>query len=254
MAGGKGTRLMPMTKVINKHLLPVYDKPMIFYPLTTLLAAGIRDITLITNPLDIPAFTELLGDGSQYDCTLRYLAQETPGGIPEGIQIAKPLMQGDKVALILGDNLLIGKGLGRDLNNYCGVEGCAIFGSVVRNPSAYGVAELDSSGEILSLVEKPIDSISKVAIPGLYFFDEIVFHKVTALTPSKRGELEILDLLTMYKNEGKLALNMLERGSTWLDCGTPDQLMDASEIVRLLQERQGLNYGAPEEVVSAGKV
>jgi glucose-1-phosphate thymidylyltransferase len=248
MAGGNGTRLAPMTKVINKHLLPVFDKPMIYYPITTLLAAGITDITVITNPGDLESFRKLLGDGSDFNCQIEYLGQINPGGIPQGLQLASQSCAGNKIALILGDNLLIGKGLGRDLGEFLDLEGCSIFGTVVRDPSAYGVAVLDSSGNVEDLVEKPQDFISNIAIPGLYFFDETCIERSKKLKPSTRGELEILDLLQSYKDDNLLNLRMLERGSTWLDCGTPEQLQNASELIRVLQERQGMDYGNPIDI------
>ena len=250
MAGGSGTRLAPMTKVINKHLLPVFDKPMIYYPITTLLAAGINEITVITNPGDLASFRKLLGDGSEFNCQIDYLEQMEPGGIPQGLQLASKTSAGHKIALILGDNLLIGKGLGRDLGEFLDLEGCSIFGTVVRDPSAYGVAVLDASGSVEDLVEKPQNFVSNIAIPGLYFFDETCFERSKTLKPSNRGELEILDLLKSYKYQGLLNLNMLERGSTWLDCGTPEQLQNAGELIRVLQERQGLKYGDPTDLVS----
>lgn len=248
MAGGRGTRLSPMTRVINKHLLPVFDKPMIFYPLTTLLAAGIQDITIITNKEDIRSFEILLGDGKSLGCSIRFLSQDAPGGIPEGFMIAEHKLKGNKIALILGDNLLIGKGLGRDLNIYLQVNGCTIFGNSVGDSSSYGTAVLDSNGKVIQLIEKPKSPISNIAIPGLYFFDESCFDRARALKPSSRGELEIVDLLESYRKQNLLELKLLERGSTWLDCGTPDQLQDASELIRVLQKRQGLNYGNPFDI------
>lgn len=253
MAGGNGTRLAPMTKVINKHLLPVFDKPMIYYPLTTLLAAGINEITVITNPGDLESFRKLLGNGSEFNCQIDYLEQREAGGIPQGLQLASQTCAGHKIALILGDNLLIGRGLGRDLGEFLDVEGCSIFGTVVRDPSAYGVAVLDSSGEIIQLVEKPQKPVSNIAIPGLYFFDETCFERSQSLTPSSRGELEILDLLQSYKEDNLLNLRMLERGSTWLDCGTPEQLQNASELIRVLQERQGMDYGNPVDIIGVNR-
>lgn len=248
MAGGKGTRLAPMTKVINKHLLPVFDKPMIYYPLTTLLAAGLKEITIITNPGDIESFRSLLGTGEDFDCQISFLEQEEAGGIPQGLLLTEKKYSGEKVALILGDNLLIGKGLGRDLNEYLNVSGSVIFGSVVRDPSAYGVAVINPIGKVIDIIEKPKDNISNVAIPGLYFFDESCFGRAATLKPSKRGELEITDLLKSYKADESLEVRMLERGSTWLDCGTPEQLQEASELIRLLQDRQGMDYGNPADI------
>jgi glucose-1-phosphate thymidylyltransferase len=248
MAGGKGTRLAPMTKVINKHLLPVFDKPMIYYPLTTLLAAGLKEITVITNPGDIESFRSLLGAGKDFDCQINYLEQEEAGGIPQGLLLSEKMYSGEKVALILGDNLLIGKGLGRDLSEFMNVSGSVIFGSVVRDPQAYGVAVLNSAGKVINLTEKPKESISNIAIPGLYFFDESCFSRAASLEPSQRGELEVIDLLKSYKEDGSLEVRMLERGSTWLDCGNPEQLHDASSLIRVLQERQGLEYGNPTDI------
>ena len=253
MAGGQGTRLAPMTKVINKHLLPVFDKPMVYYPLTTLLAAGINEITIITNPRDLNMFSELLGDGTEFNCQIKYLEQPIAGGIPQGLQLVSQNYQGSKIALILGDNLLIGKGLGRDLNEFLDVEGCSIFGATVSNPSAYGVAEFNPEGEINNLIEKPVSFVSGIAIPGLYFFDETCFARVESLTPSNRGELEIIDLLRSYLNDNLLQIRMLERGSTWLDCGTPGQLQNASELIRVLQERQGMDYGNPYDIPTVSK-
>jgi glucose-1-phosphate thymidylyltransferase len=253
MAGGSGTRLAPMTRVINKHLLPVFDKPMIYYPLTTLLAAGISEITIITNTEDLGSFRKLLGDGAEFGCKLSYLEQREPGGIPQGLQIASQTLKGNKIALILGDNLLIGKGLGRDLSEFLTTSGCSIFGTVVRDPSAYGVAVVGPSGEVIKLIEKPQDLVSNIAIPGLYFFDETCFDRSQNLKPSKRGELEILDLLLSYKADSSLNLRMLERGSTWLDCGTPAQLQNASELIRVLQERQGMDYGNPADIIGVSR-
>jgi glucose-1-phosphate thymidylyltransferase len=237
-----------MTKVINKHLLPVFDKPMIFYPLTTLIAAGIREIAIVTNAKDVDDIQTLLGDGSSVGCKLDYLVQETAGGIPDGIKIAQKSSDGEKIALILGDNLLIGKGLGRDLSVYLQVNGCVIFGAYVRDPSAYGVVVLDDKGRVIGIEEKPTKPLSNIAIPGLYFFDESCFSRAKELKPSSRGELEIVDLLRSYLQEDLLKLKLLERGSTWLDCGTPDQLQEASEFIRVLQKRQGLVYGNPQDI------
>ena len=253
MAGGHGTRLAPMTKVINKHLLPVFDKPMVYYPLTTLLAAGVTEISVITNSGDLESFKKLLGDGTDFNCEITYVEQPIAGGIPQGLQLVSQNCSGSKVALILGDNLLIGKGLGRDLSEFLDIEGCSIFGAVVGNPGAYGVAEIDSSGEVIRLTEKPIEFVSNIAIPGLYFFDETCFERAQSLVPSSRGELEILDLLQSYLNDKSLSMRMLERGSTWLDCGTPEQLLNASELIRVLQERQGMDYGNPADITVVNK-
>lgn len=226
---------------------------MIYYPVTTLLAAGITDITVITNPGDLESFRKLLGDGSDFNCQFEYLEQTNPGGIPQGLQLASQICAGNKVALILGDNLLIGKGLGRDLGEFLDIKGCSIFGTVVRDPSAYGVAVLDASGKVEDLVEKPRKFVSNIAIPGLYFFDETCIERSKTLKPSTRGELEILDLLQSYKDDNLLKLRMLERGSTWLDCGTPEQLQSAGELIRVLQERQGMDYGNPIDINSVNR-
>lgn len=250
MAGGKGSRLAPMTNVINKHLLPVFDKPMIFYPLTTLLAAGIKEIIIITNPDDRPSFEKLLGNGADFNCSIRFLEQLTPSGIPQGLEIASPYCYGHKIAMILGDNLLIGTGLGRDLQQYTEIVGCHIFGAKVINPGAYGVVHLNEKGSVTKLIEKPTNFDSDIAIPGLYFFDESSIDRASMLSPSERGEIEIIDLLNSYLNEHKLQINLLQRGAAWLDCGTPQQLQDASEMIRVLQERQGLFYGNPKDILS----
>lgn len=250
MAGGHGTRLQPTTKVINKHLLPVYDKPMIFYPLTTLLATGIREISIIINPGDHENFFQLLGNGYSYGCEINYVVQTEPGGIPEGLILAEDVIANRPTTLILGDNLLIGKGLGRDLMEFTSKPGCQVFGAKVSDPQHYGVAEVGINGEIIGLEEKPNFPKSDIAIPGLYFFDETAVSRAKNLKPSSRGELEILDLLRTYMLENSLYLKMLDRGSTWLDCGTHDQLLAAGNLVKMLQDRQGLNYGNPADTLN----
>ena len=250
MAGGHGTRLQPTTKVINKHLLPVYDKPMIYYPLTTLLATGIRDISIIINPGDYENFFKLLGNGQPYGCEITYVIQTEPGGIPEGLILAEDLIANRPTTLILGDNLLIGKGLGRDLLELTSKPGCQVFGAKVSDPQHYGVAEVDVNGGVFGLEEKPKNPKSDVAIPGLYFFDETAVSRAKNLAPSSRGELEVLDLLKSYMCDDLLNLRMLERGSTWLDCGTHDQLLAASNLIKMLQDRQGLTYGNPADILN----
>lgn len=252
MAGGLGTRLHPSTKVINKHLLPVFDKPMIYYPLTTLLATGIKEITIIINPGDYNNFCKILGHGETFGCEINYVFQANPGGIPEGLILAEQYIASRPTTLILGDNLLIGKGLGRDLMEYTSKSGCRIFGAKVSDPQHYGVAELSLDGDVIGLEEKPSRPKSDIAIPGLYFFDSTAIERAKKLTPSSRGELEVLDLLRSYMLDEMLFLKMLERGSTWLDCGTHDQLLAAGNLVKMLQDRQGLTYGNPADTLNYG--
>ncbi len=248
LAGGKGTRLAPITSVVNKHLLPIYDKPMIYYPLSTLMLSGLREIALITNPGDVSTFQKLLGDGSQFGIELTYLIQDNPNGLPEAFIIAEEFLNGANSVLALGDNLLIGQGFGRILGEHIDKEGASVFAFPVKNPSEYGVVEFDSSGKVSSLEEKPLNPKSRYAIPGLYFMDSraSVFSK--ELQPSQRGELEITDLLNLYHKIDSLHVTALERGTGWLDTGTTESLFAASELVRVLQERQGYRISMPEEV------
>jgi glucose-1-phosphate thymidylyltransferase len=248
LAGGKGTRLAPITSVVNKHLLPIYDKPMIYYPLSTLMLCGLREIALITNPGDVITFQKLLGDGSQFGIELTYLVQDNPNGLPEAFIIAEEFLNGANSVLALGDNLLIGQGFGRVLGENINKEGASVFAFPVKNPSEYGVVEINSAGKVISLEEKPLNPKSRYAIPGLYFMDSraSVFSK--ELQPSQRGELEITDLLNLYRKIDSLHVTVLERGTGWLDTGTTESLFAASELVRVLQERQGYRISMPEEV------
>jgi len=248
LAGGTGSRLWPLTKVVSKQLLPIHDKPMIYYPLTTLMLAGIRKIIVITNPNYLDQYYKLLGDGSQWGVEVEFVIQESALGIADAFNLVPKIYQKQNCALILGDNLLYGVGLGSSLINIYNNKGALAFAYTVSNPSSYGVVELSHSGIPVSIEEKPKKPKSSLAIPGLYFFDSTVYKKVKKLNPSKRGELEITDLLKEYLNESKLRIKVLERGIAWLDTGTPDDLVSASEFVKVIEERQGLKIGSPEEV------
>lgn len=248
LAGGNGTRLKPLTGIMSKQLLPVFDKPLIYYPLSTLMLAGIREIVLIVNPNQLDHFRALLGDGSNFGISICYLVQDKPNGITESLLIAKDFILGDSAALILGDNIFHGSGLGRRLANYQNIEGATIFGYSVNNPEAYGVVEFDSNGNVLSIEEKPKTPKSNVAIPGLYFFDGKAAELASKVKPSKRNELEITDLLNLYLEENKLEIEMLPRGTAWFDSGTFQDLHDASTYVRLMEERTGERVGDPYEV------
>jgi glucose-1-phosphate thymidylyltransferase len=248
LAGGKGTRLAPITSVVNKHLLPIYDKPMIYYPLSTLMLSGLREIALITNPGDVSTFQKLLGDGSQFGIELTYLIQDNPNGLPEAFIIAEEFLNGANSVLALGDNLLIGQGFGRILGENINKEGASVFAFPVKNPSEYGVVEFNSAGKVISLEEKPLNPKSRYVIPGLYFMDSRASAFSKDLQPSQRGELEITDLLNLYRKIDSLHVTALERGTGWLDTGTTESLFAASELVRVLQERQGYRISMPEEV------
>ncbi len=248
LAGGLGTRLHPLTSVASKQLLPVYDKPLIFYPLSTLMLANIRDILIISTPTQIGRFEDLLGDGADLGITISYKVQVVPSGIAESLILGEEFIQGQKSALILGDNIFHGSGLGRRLESFIMIEGAQVFGYHVRNPSAYGIAEISVSGELKNLVEKPENSQSKVAVPGLYFFDETASDRSKKLKPSARGELEILDLLKSYLENGQLKLEMLPRGTAWFDSGTFEDLYEAGTYVKVMQERTGERVGDPFEV------
>lgn len=250
LAGGSGTRLNPLTVVTSKQLLPVYDKPMIFYPLTTLILAGIEDVLVITRPEDQRTFKALLGDGSQFDIRIQYATQEKPAGLAQAPLIAEDFLDGDGFCLILGDNFLYGPGLGRNLRNLTQEVGATIFAYSVPNPSDYGVVTLNSEGKPVSIVEKPKESESKLAIPGLYFFDSSAVEMCKAIKPSPRGELEITDLIRQYLDLGSLAVNVLPIGTAWLDMGSFDSLLAAGEFVRLIQNFQQIPIGDP---VSARK-
>jgi glucose-1-phosphate thymidylyltransferase len=251
LAGGLGTRLNPLTIVASKQLLPVYDKPLIYYPLSTLMLANVRAILIIAAPNQIERFRELLGSGDDFGLSISYKVQEKPAGIAESLILAEKFLNGSKSALILGDNLFHGSGLGRRLESYNKVNGAEIFGYHVKDPSPYGVATVNGENLVTALVEKPKNSASNIAIPGLYFFDETASARAKKLTPSNRGELEILDLLKTYLAEGKLKLEMLPRGTAWFDSGTFDDLHEAGTYVKLMQERSGERVGDPLEIANS---
>jgi glucose-1-phosphate thymidylyltransferase len=248
LAGGRGTRLAPTTNVLNKHLIPIYDKPMIYYPLSTLMLCGIREIALITNPEDTSVFKRLLGDGTQLGIEITYFKQENPNGLPEAFTITEEFLNGSKSVLILGDNLLIGQGLGRTLESHIGQAGASILAFPVNNPEDYGVVEFNQSGEVISLEEKPKNPKSNFAIPGIYFMDENAPKYASNLKPSARGELEITDLLRTYLELSQLTVTTISRGTGWMDAGTTETLYAANELVRVLQNRQGYRFNVPEEI------
>lgn len=248
LAGGRGTRLWPVTVSTNKHLLPVYDKPMIYYSLTTLMMTGARRIVLITNPDDISTFEKLLGDGSNWGLEISYHSQEEPKGIGDAFRLVPDDLRNQSACLVLGDNLLYGMGLGTSLSQTFSGSGSQIFSYQVSNPEDYGVIEIDSKGDISSLVEKPISPTSNLAIPGIYFFDQSVYQKFGNLRESARGEYEIIDILMMYLSESALSVSHLERGTAWLDTGNPENLISAGEFVKVIESRQGMKIGCPEEV------
>ncbi|WP_225847077.1 glucose-1-phosphate thymidylyltransferase RfbA [Streptomyces sp. HPF1205] len=247
LAGGTGSRLWPITKAVSKQLMPVFDKPMVYYPLTTLVMAGIRDILVITTPGDRPQFERLLGDGSQFGLNFTFAVQERPAGIAEAFVIGADFIGDEPVALILGDNIFHGDGLGRQLRGYAEPEGGVVFAHAVADPAAYGVVEFAPDGTVLSIEEKPARPRSRYAVPGLYFYDSEVVAIARSLTPSARGELEITHVNQAYLDRGRLTVSVLDRGTVWLDTGTFQSLVQASEYVRVVEERQGFKIGCVEE-------
>jgi glucose-1-phosphate thymidylyltransferase len=248
LAGGTGSRLHPVTIGVSKQLVPVYDKPMIYYPLSTLMSAGIRDILVITTPHDAEQFARLLGDGSQFGINITYKQQPSPDGLAQAFILGAEHIGDDSVALVLGDNIFYGAGVGTDLQKFQDVAGASIFGYRVADPTAYGVVEFDGTGRVISLEEKPTHPRSNYAIPGLYFYDNDVVGHANQLKPSARGELEITDLNRVYMDLGELRVELLPRGTAWLDTGTFDDLNDASNFVRTIEKRQGLKVACPEEI------
>lgn len=248
LAGGTGSRLWPITQAISKQLMPVYDKPMIYYPISTLMLAGIRDMLIITTPHDSDNFKRLLGEGSQWGVSFTYATQAAPNGIAEAFIIGADFIGDDSVALILGDNIFYGSGMGRQLAELTSIDGAHIFAYQVADPTAYGVIEFDDKHRAISLEEKPAQPKSNYAVPGLYFYGPDVVTKAQQLTPSARGEIEITDLNQLYLDENRLNVSVLPRGTAWLDTGTAEGLHDASEFVRIIEQRQGLKIGCVEEV------
>lgn len=249
LAGGSGTRLYPTSKVVSKHLLPVYDKPMVYYPLSTLMLAGVRDIAIISSPAQLDNFRYLLGDGSRFGIELTYIQQNAPRGLADAYVVGEDFLNGSPSVLILGDNLFYGAGLGQSLSGFALKSiGAHVFASRVSNPPSYGILELDSTGRAVGIVEKPSKFVGDLAIPGLYFLDESASERAKAQTPSLRGELEIADLLCSYLGEGNFAFTSLARGTVWLDMGTPDGLAEASDFVRIIQRRQKVQIACLEEV------
>lgn len=253
LAGGSGTRLHPLTKVTSKQLLPVFDKPMIYYPLTTLILAGVEEILVITRPEDAECFKQLLGDGSQFGISISYAEQEKPAGLAQAPLIAEEFLSGEGFCLILGDNFLYGSGLGRKLGNLSNVEGATIFGYQVSDPTQYGVVEVDSDGNAISIEEKPKDPKSDLAIPGLYFFDNKIVEICRTLKPSARGELEMTDALKEYMKRDQLSVEVLPIGTAWLDMGSFESLLEAGEFVHIVQSRQGIKIGDPTSAMQARK-
>ena len=248
LAGGSGTRLHPITLGVSKQLMPVYDKPMVYYPLSTLMLAGIRDILVITTPHDADGFKRLLGDGSQFGVSITFAQQASPDGLAQAFTIGADFIGAERVALVLGDNLLYGPGLGSQLKRFGDVDGGAIFAYWVAEPSAYGVVEFDDDGMVLSLEEKPERPKSRYAVPGLYFYDNDVVAIAQGLSPSARGEYEITDVNLAYLKQHRLQVQVLPRGTAWLDTGTFDHMTDAAEYVRTIERRTGLKIGVPEEI------
>ncbi len=247
LAGGSGTRLHPLTLAVSKQLMPVYDKPMIYYPLSTLMHAGIREILIISTPQDLPLFKKLLGNGEKFGCNFQYAEQEDPNGLAEAFIIGKDFIGDDKVALILGDNIFYGSGLKELLQSNNDPDGGIIYAYHVLDPERYGVVEFDKQGKALSIEEKPDNPKSNYAVPGIYFYDNSVVEVAANIAPSARGELEITDVNNVYLQQGKLRVSILDKGTAWLDTGTFSSLMQAAQFVEVIEERQGLKIGAIEE-------